>query len=229
MLNLLCNSKYFNQMENKTKEQLEQLSEIRDMMKESTQFLSLSGMSGVFAGLFALIGAALVWTDFFQMLEPGYFDDISVKDGSLNWKMLIKVGYLLTVGCGVLLLSLVVGFVLTAKKARKHGRKLFDFAAKKLLLNLFIPLLLGGVFCVALVLNGYVGAVAPATLMFYGLALLNAGKYTYRDIRYLGICEMTLGVIAMIFMGNGLYFWACGFGIFHVIYGLAMFIKYDRS
>ncbi|MDC3338314.1 hypothetical protein OAW23_10605 [Flavobacteriales bacterium] len=216
-------------MENKTKEQLEQLSEIRDMMKESTQFLSLSGMSGVFAGLFALIGAALVWTDFFQMLEPGYFDDISVKDGSLNWKMLIKVGYLLTVGCGVLLLSLVVGFVLTAKKARKHGRKLFDFAAKKLLLNLFIPLLLGGVFCVALVLNGYVGAVAPATLMFYGLALLNAGKYTYRDIRYLGICEMTLGVIAMIFMGNGLYFWACGFGIFHVIYGLAMFIKYDRS
>lgn len=216
-------------MENKTKEQLELLSEIRDMMKESTQFLSLSGMSGVFAGLFALIGAALVWTDFFQMLEPGYFDDISVKDGSLNWKMLIKVGYLLTVGCGVLLLSLVVGFVLTAKKARKHGRKLFDFAAKKLLLNLFIPLLLGGVFCVALVLNGYVGAVAPATLMFYGLALLNAGKYTYRDIRYLGICEMTLGVIAMIFMGNGLYFWACGFGIFHVIYGLAMFIKYDRS
>ena len=216
-------------MENKTKEQLEQLSEIRDMMKESTQFLSLSGMSGVFAGLLALVGAALVWTDFFQMWEPGYFDDISVKEGSLNWKMLIKVGYLLAIGCGVLALSLFVGFILTAKKARKHGRKLFDSAARKLLLNLFIPLFLGGLFCVALVLNGYVGAVAPATLMFYGLALLNAGKYTYRDIRYLGICQMTLGVIAMIFMGNGLYFWALGFGIFHVIYGLAMFLKYDRT
>ena len=49
-------------MEDKTKEHLEQLSEIRDMMKESTQFLSLSGMSGVFAGILALVGAALVWT-----------------------------------------------------------------------------------------------------------------------------------------------------------------------
>ena len=216
-------------MEDKTKEHLEQLSEIRDMMKESTQFLSLSGMSGVFAGILALAGAALVWTDFFEMVSPGYFDDISARNGLLNWKMVIKVGYLLVVGCGVLAASLLVGFILTAQKAKKHGRKLFDSAAKKLLLNLFIPLFMGGLFCVALVLNGYVGAVAPATLLFYGMALYNAGKYTYRDIRYLGVCEMVLGVIAMLFMGRGLYFWAFGFGVLHIVYGLTMYIKYDRS
>ena len=105
-------------MEDKTKEHLEQLSEIRDMMKESTQFLSLSGMSGVFAGILALVGAALVWTDFFEMVSPGYFDDISARNGLLNWKMVIKVGYLLVVGCGVLAASLLVGFILTAQKQK---------------------------------------------------------------------------------------------------------------
>ena len=88
-------------MEDKTKEHLEQLSEIRDMMKESTQFLSLSGMSGVFAGILALIGAALVWTDFLKWFLQDIYD-ISARNGLLNWKMVIKVGYLLVVGCGVL-------------------------------------------------------------------------------------------------------------------------------
>ncbi|MBL4705894.1 MAG: hypothetical protein JKY54_15315 [Flavobacteriales bacterium] len=217
-------------MTDKAREQLEHLSEIRDLMKESSQFLSLSGMSGVFAGIFALIGAALVRTDFIEILSPGYLDSIRYEPGLLSAQEIwFKLGYFLLVGLGVLVASLIMGFALTIRKAKKNDRKLFDTAAKKLILNLFIPLFLGGIFCIGLILHGNIGTVAPATLMFYGMALLNAGKYTYRDIRYLGICEMILGVASMFFVGYGLYFWAFGFGVLHIIYGFAMYMKYERG
>lgn len=212
------------------KEQLEQLSQIRDMMKESSQFLSLSGLSGVFAGIYALVGAALVRTEFIEMVSPGYLNSLRVSRGEWNVDtIMFKVGYLILVGAAVLFASLLTGFILTARKAKKNNRKLFDGPARRLLLNLFIPLFLGGVFCLALIRAGYVGAVAPATLVFYGMGLLNAGKYTYRDIRYLGICEMVLGVLSMFFIGYGLYFWAFGFGVLHIVYGLAMYLKYERN
>lgn len=213
-------------MEEKAKEQLEQLSEIRDLMKETTQFLSLSGMSGIFAGIFALVGAAMVRTDFIELVSPGSLDGL--RSESID-SLLPKIGYLLFVGVAVLCASLVVGFFFTARKAKRSNRKLFDSTARKMMVNLFIPLVIGGVFCLALIRVGYVGAVAPATLVFYGMALLSAGKYTYRDIRYLGICEMCLGALSMFFIGYGLYFWAFGFGILHIIYGFTMFMKYDRS
>ena len=50
--------------------------------------------------------------------------------------------------------------------------------------------------------------VAPACLIFYGLALVNASKYTLTDIRYLGYCEIVFGLINMQWIGYGLYFWA---------------------
>jgi len=216
-------------MTDKAKEQLEQLSEIRDLMKENSQFLSLSGLSGVFAGIYALVGAGLVWSDFIELVSPSALDPLREGGAMTIEAIWFKLGYFLLVGVSVLAASLITGFILTAGKARKNNRKLLDTAAKKLILNLFIPLVLGGSFCLALIYHGYIGAVAPATLVFYGMALLNAGKYTYRDIRYLGICEMAIGVISMFFMGHALYFWAFGFGVLHIIYGLAMYIKYERG
>jgi hypothetical protein len=44
----------------------------------------------------------------------------------------------------------------------------------------------------------------------------------------LGICEIGLGLIASIYMGYGLLFWAVGFGVLHIIYGIVMYMKYER-
>ncbi len=44
-----------------TKEQLEALSDIRSMMEQSSRFISLSGLSGIFAGITALVGAGLAY------------------------------------------------------------------------------------------------------------------------------------------------------------------------
>lgn len=221
-------------MTDKVKEQLEHLSEMRSLMEESSQFLSLSGLSGVFAGIYALVGAVLasMQFNFIYGSTSGYSDQVS------EWSrvdVLNSIDYttrfynLVFIAAGVLLASLLTGYILTARKAKKNNKELFTKTSLKMLAHLFLPLVMGGLFCIALIMHGYYGAVAPAMLLFYGAALLSAGKYTFRDIRYLGACEMILGVIAAFFIGKGLLFWAIGFGVLHIVYGLAMYIKYERN
>ncbi|HMC96443.1 MAG TPA: hypothetical protein VKG92_02220, partial [Flavobacteriales bacterium] len=104
-----------------------------------------------------------------------------------------------------------------------------DAAAQRLLVNMFIPLGGGGMFCLALLYYGLPGLVPPATLVFYGLALLNASKYTLDEVRWLGISELILGLIASFWVGAGLLFWALGFGVLHIFYGALMYLRYERK
>jgi hypothetical protein len=73
------------------------------------------------------------------------------------------------------------------------------------------------------------GLVAPVSLIFYGVALINSSKYTFGTVKYLGIGEVIIGLIAAYFPGNGLLFWALGFGVLHIIYGVFMYLKFDRK
>ncbi|MET0760350.1 MAG: hypothetical protein ABWZ56_08010, partial [Flavobacterium sp.] len=91
------------------------------------------------------------------------------------------------------------------------------------------PLATGGIFALLLLRNGNYGLIAPVTLIFYGMACINASKYTFRDIRYLGITVTVLGLIATEFSGYALEFWALGFGVCHILYGSMMYFKYDRK
>lgn len=92
-----------------------------------------------------------------------------------------------------------------------------------------IPLFAGGLFCFAMMLNGSAIMVSSVMLLFYGLALLNSSKYTMTDIRYLSYIEIALGLMAAFVPGYGLFFWALGFGVLHIIYGSIMWFKYDRN
>ncbi len=64
------------------------------------------------------------------------------------------------------------------------------------------------------------------TLIFYGLALVNGGKYTFPEIRTLGILQIIIGLLAFQFIGLSLLFWALGFGLVQIIYGLVIQRKY---
>jgi hypothetical protein len=94
---------------------------------------------------------------------------------------------------------------------------------------LFIPLIAGGLFVAALLFHGLIFLIAPVTLIFYGLALINASKHTYHDVKYLGLIEIALGLIASFFVGYGLFVWALGFGVMHIVYGILMYLKYEHS
>jgi hypothetical protein len=204
---------------------LHTLNEIRDLMERSSKFLSLSGLSGVFAGVFALLGAGAAYVRFktdwiSQILEPlGPY--VSNTRNEL-------IGFLIADGCLVLILSLSVCVVLTVRKGRKKGLKVWNSSSRRLLVSIAIPLGTGGVFCLAMLYYGYIWLVFPATLLFYGLSIVSASRFTYPEVFSLGISEIILGCIALFLTGYSLLFWSLGFGVLHIFYGLAMYNKYDR-
>ena len=207
-------------------EHLETLSEIRSLMERSSRFISLSGLSGVFAGTFALLGALAAYIHFDLTISSSrYYEYAVTVSGETNIDFFV---FFFADAVCVLLASLAVGCILTIRKANERGMAIWDATAKRMLINLMIPLVTGGLFCLVLLQHGLIGLIAPATLIFYGLALLNASKYTLDDIRYLGILEIILGLIASVYIGYGLLFWAAGFGILHIVYGILMYSKYEK-
>ena len=213
----------------KRNEQLEHLSEIRSLMERSSRFISLSGLSGIAAGIFALIGAAAVYVYFgispFDDHLVYYADVVAAEE---KWGIDYLTFFFLDAAL-VFIFAVAGGIFFTTRKAKQKGQKIWDKVTQKLLLNLLIPLSAGGIFCLALMNQGEFGLVAPATLVFYGLALVNGGKYTLSDIHYLGLSEIVLGLIALFNIGYGLEFWAIGFGVLHIIYGTIMYFKYERQ
>jgi len=213
---------------NSRNEHLETLNEIRSIMERSTRFISLSGLSGVAAGICALIGAAAAFlyldTTPFTHSEHYYITAENVNKWGLHYLQFFFLDGLL-----VLLSALGAGYFFTSRQAKKKQQKMWDQTSLRLGINLFIPLATGGLFCLILVYHGWIGLVAPSTLLFYGLALVNASKYTLNDIRNLGLAEIGLGLVAMVYIGYGLEFWAIGFGLLHILYGLIMYNKYEKT
>jgi hypothetical protein len=209
------------------KDHLEALQVIRNMMERSTRFISLSGLSGIAAGICALLGAVAAFiylglTPFDQHFY--YYDYIQSQE---RWGLAYTEFFLLDAGI-VLVLAVGLAIFFTSRKARNKGQRIWGPLTFRLLVNLGVPLVAGGIFIIALYRYGDIGFIAPATLIFYGLALINASKYTLNEIRYLGVTEIALGSIALFYPGFGLEFWTIGFGVLHIIYGALMYYRHER-
>lgn len=197
----------------------EDLSHIRSMMERSSRFMSLSGLSGVFAGLSALIGGLYAY----QLFKS---NGIEYFDGSQKMYATDLVTQLFFIALIVLVFALTFGIFFTLRKSKKYDLPIWTTATKNMLINLAIPLSVGGLFCLALLYHQIYVLIAPVTLLFYGLALINAEKYTFSDVKYLGFCQLFLGCVSLFYLGYGLVFWIIGFGILHILYGLILFKKY---
>ena len=192
------------------------LHEIKSMMEKSSRFISLSGLSGVAAGLIALVGAYMAHVE--MNTNEQITDSLPLYIGS----------ELFYIALGTLSLALVAGFLFTYLKSKKLSQPIWNNSSRRLLINLFVPLIASGCYLLKMIDLGYAAMIAPGCLILYGIALVNASKYTLDDIRYLGYVEIVLGLINLLFLGQGLYFWALGFGIAHILYGLYMWNKYDK-
>ncbi|WP_299556109.1 hypothetical protein [Seonamhaeicola sp.] len=200
-----------------SKDYLKDISEIKDLMNKSSRFISLSGLSGILAGTYALIGAAIAY----------YIVDNSVRgylilDGNI-FRLCLFILFM------VAFLSVVTGIVLTTSKAKKQGAKIWDSTSKRLLINFLIPLIAGGLYILIILDQHKYGQTAALMLIFYGLALVNASKYSIGDIRYLGFIQLILGLLCALNPGWGFWYWVIGFGLMHIIYGTWMHFKYDRK
>lgn len=198
------------------KEYINSINEIRDMMSRSIRFLSLSGYSGIFSGFYAIVAAVIVY----------YY-----SNGNLSWASysLGDIKFFVIIAIGTLVLSILTSFIFTRRKAKKNGVKLWDETTRNVILNFCTPLLIGGLLCLSFIYHGSFGYLAPTTLIFYGLALINASSYTFPTVKQLGYVEVFLGLVNSFFIGYGLIFWLIGFGLLHIIYGIFMFYKYDKK
>lgn len=213
-----------------TDQPLDQLKEIRALMERSSRFISLSGLAGVFSGIFALIGAAAAYWRV-NIVGPVVVRNESTALGTAKWERIDTeaLTFLLVDALLVLITSIVVSYYFTKRKANLQQQPLWGPYSKHMLINLSIPLLTGGVFCLSLLLyNTATGLIAPVTLIFYGLALINAGRFSLEEISYLGMSELILGLIALFLLGYGLLFWALGFGVLHIVYGILMYVRHER-
>ncbi|ELR72817.1 hypothetical protein C900_00778 [Fulvivirga imtechensis AK7] len=206
---------------NKGSNYIEDISQIRNIMERSSRFMSLSGVSGILAGVYALIGAYIAYKIF-------YFSDELIYKSISESMLSSNVFKLIILACVILILAIGTAIWFSYLKAKKNNHKIWDATARRMVVNLFIPLVTGGIFILILFSKGVIGLIAPVTLIFYGLALINASKYTYTDIRYLGFCEIALGLASSYFIGYGLVFWAIGFGVMHIVYGSIMYFKYEK-
>ncbi len=199
----------------------QELAEIKSMMERSTRFLSLSGLAGILAGTFAITAAALAYYWIYYPNFPlGAPMEIENSD-----EIFFKI---LPIAIILLVFSVSTAWFLSSKKSIKQSTKIWTPAGKRFIQAFAIPLVVGGVFCLALVYHGYLEIIAPATLIFYGLGLANASQFTLGDIKYLGYCQLGLGILALFFPGFQFLAWSLGFGVLHIVYGSVMYYKYDR-
>ena len=203
----------------KEQDYIRDIAEIRSMMERSSKFLSLSGWAGILAGIYALSGAYIAYA-FFQF-NP---DEITYSNVELPVNLL-KVVLLAII---ILILTIGTAVFLSRQKANKRGENLWNPTAKRLLISMAVPLVTGGLLILILISQGLIGLIAPFTLLFYGLALYNASRYTYPDLKTLGLIEISLGIIGSYYVEYGLAFWAIGFGLMHIIYGIYLHYKYER-
>jgi len=202
----------------------EDLKTIKKIMEESSRFLSLSGLSGLFAGLIALIGVNIAYFVILKsrtlLIDEHFMNILTSETNTIRIQLIIDA-------VSVLILAIGVSFYFSSRKAHLQGLKLWTPVSKRLFANFLIPLVSGGVFIIMLYIQNYMQLLVPAMLIFYGLALVNAGKFTYNEVFYLGLAEVLTGLFSAIFPGYGIFFWCLGFGFLHIGYGLIMYRKYE--
>jgi hypothetical protein len=206
-----------------------ELRDIKQMMERSSRFISLSGLSGVCAGICGLIAAWLSAgvieknKDAVRNLKVSIADADSIMYGDFLNSRLFQIALI------TLVAAITFAFIFTYRRSKVTRVPIWGVTAKRMVISIAVPVLTGGIFLLALIKNGVFGFVAPGCLIFYGLGVLNASKYTLPETGYLGYCEILLGLINLMFLGQGLYFWAAGFGLLHIFYGAYMWWKYERN
>lgn len=202
------------------KNYLNDLKEIKEMMSKSSQFLSLSGLSGVLAGVYALIGGFIannLIDDFYANLYLTY------ENAKILEFRLIGIALI------IIFLSILSGLILSQQKAKKLNVSLWNSTSKRLLINFGIPLVTGGILIIILIVRQLYFIIIPTTLLFYGMACINASKYTLGDVKYLGITITIIGLLAAYFYTFEIELWMFGFGVCHIFYGGLMWYKFDRK
>jgi hypothetical protein len=207
------------------KDQLDTLNEIKGLMQRSSRFVSLSGVSGIAAGTVAIIGAVFISVYF----NIGFFEQLTTIPLQSNEQLSFNITPLFIILCTIFALALILAIYFSSVKAKRSNIIFFDSMAKRVFINFFIFLFTGGIFCMILVFYELYYLIVAAMLIFYGLTLINISKFTFNENAQLGVIEICLGIFSAFVISYPLLIWTIGFGLLHVIYGLYVYLKYERA
>lgn len=196
------------------------------MMERSSRFTAINGWGVAAVGVMA-IAAAWVAASLFGQEGAGW---LSTLYGNTSMLMAYKTRVAVV---GSLLLVAVCGstvFFSSMAQTRRRGLTFaFDATMRRLVLNFSVPLLAGGILCLALVLQGHYGLTSSIMLIFYGLALINCHHFSQPVLGVLGYAELALGLADCFVATHALLFWGVGFGLLHIFLGLYLIVKDRRS
>ncbi len=202
-------------------EPLQELQHIKRMMERSTKFSSLSGFSGIAAGICALAGIWLTIKAIARWKETS-IGNLSASRDDLTTQLLL-------IAIFTFIAAALSSFIFVYIRCKKLGIPVLGMSARRVVINMAIPLIAGSLFILRLTTIGTFELIPPACLLFYGIALVNASKYTLEEIRYLGYSEIIIGIVNLWILGYGLIFWGVGFGLLHIVYGAIIWWKYEKN
>ncbi|MDX5320904.1 MAG: hypothetical protein LPK45_07340 [Bacteroidota bacterium] len=194
------------------------LKEIRQMMERSSRFMSLSGSSGVLIGFLALLFVSWqVSKGHLSFTDQQEYDLLSTA-----WEEFILGSF------GLVVICLVLSIGLTLRRTLKKGLKVWTSSTKNILGAIGLPMMVGAM----LMLNDFNHLTTvnfiPVTLLCYGLGLFFASRYTYDELRIMGLGMLVLGTLSVLVPAYGLLFWSLGFGALHMVYGAIMYFRHER-
>lgn len=211
-------------MENK--DAIQDLESIRTMMERSSRFQTINGWGVTAVGLIALV-AALVANGLFYEGSDSWFSTLYGNTDYL-WSHKTQIAII-----GALILVAVCGGIVFFSSLWMAKRKkisvTLDPNMRRTMFNFAVPLLAGAILCTALLVQGHYGLTSSIMLIFYGLALINCHHFSHRLLGVLGYLELALGLADCFVVTHALLFWALGFGVLHVVFGLLLIVKNRRG
>ena len=191
---------------------LESVNEIKELMEKSSKFISVSGLAAILAGIYALAGAYIAT----QVITP-------------ETHLIVTLEFMAIIALSVLAAAAVTAGILSYCKSQKTGQSFFSRLTYRALWNFSLPMLTGGIVCISILMHEYYDILASVMLLFYGLALVNASKFTYSSVAWLGYAFICLGAVDCFWAGHSLLFWTIGFGGFHILFGILFYLHYERK
>jgi hypothetical protein len=175
---------------------MDNLRYIRETMERAGSFTAVSGWGQVVIGVTGLLAAWLA------ARQP------SVEDWLATWSVAAVV-------------SVLVGVLTTAMKARSARMPLLSGPGRKFSLSLAPPMVAGAVLTVVLFRAEMAGLLPGMWMMLYGAGIITAGAFSVSAVPVMGLCFMLFGGAALFSPAAWSDAWmAAAFGGLHVGFGI---------
>jgi hypothetical protein len=195
-----------------------ELKVIRQLMERPVRYSTMSGLSGILAGLAALGGLAADWA-----ISSAWQD---------TPRMAMKINVL--VWAGVLAVAFAGAVICTRLRERRQNMPFWSGVKKRILLTILPPFVAGVGLTLIIAYRWHTGwgpnewGLIPAIwMLFYGLALWQVGLLSPVEVRLMGAAFLACGLAAALWFQPYPY-WSLGvtFGGFHIVYGLAVWVRH---